>query len=408
MGVTTCPVLPRKLKGNPRKHGYPRDKQESATQTALKQTKVFCSEWSNVIFMGKILAIDIGAGTQDVLILDPSTKEHLKWVAKAPTRLLAEKLSSSKKDILITGDTMGGGPGSQAIKELARTRTIFMTPQAASTIHNNLDKVRGLGIKVITEQEARDNLPSGRFDHIITGDIFPKQLQTIMANMGIGFDFEYVLLAVQDHGVPPPNVSTLDFRHQFIKAALEKTPLPESILYPADKIPAYLTRMQSVTDRAKEIPAHQIFVMDTGMAAILGASLEPSCKGLSKTMVVDIATSHTLAATLMGREITGLFEYHTHNLTVERLEELMIKLAEGQLSHQGILAEGGHGAYIRKGIGFKNLEAIIVTGPKRHLAKGLSFKIIHGAPLGDNMMTGPVGLLEALNRKESLGLDLSP
>jgi uncharacterized protein (DUF1786 family) len=147
--------------------------------------------------------------------------------------------------------------------------------------------------------------------------------------------------------------------------------------------------------------------MDTGMAAILGASLEPSLKGLSKTMVLDIATSHTLAATLIGKEIAGLFEYHTYNLTVERLEDLLIGLAEGRLSHQSILAEGGHGAYIRKSIGYTALEAIAVTGPKRVLAKGLPFKIINGAPLGDNMMTGPVGLLEALNRKESLGLDLS-
>jgi len=357
--------------------------------------------------MGKILAIDIGAGTQDLLIFDPATKEHFKWVAKAPTRLLAEKVRAAKNDLLITGDTMGGGPVAQAIKELVRDRSIFITPLAAATVHNDLDKVKALGIEVLSEQEAHDKLQGGKVDHIVTGDIFPEQLQAIMSYMGIAFDFEYVLVAVQDHGLPPRNVSTLDFRHQFIKEALTKNPLPESLLYPANDIPPYLTRMRAVAQKAREIPARQIYVMDTGMAAILGASLDPGCKGLNKIMVLDIATSHTLAATLIGKEIAGLFEYHTHSLTAERLEKLMIELAEGRLSHRGILAEGGHGAYIREAIGVVSLEAIVVTGPKRSLAKGLPFNIINGAPFGDNMMTGPAGLLEALNRKESLGLDLS-
>jgi uncharacterized protein (DUF1786 family) len=356
--------------------------------------------------MGKILAIDIGAGTQDVLIFDPSTREHFKWVTKAPTRLLEEKVRAAKNDVLITGDTMGGGPVTQAIKELARDRGIIITPMAAATIHNDLDKVRALGIKIISQQEASHALQSGGFDHIITGDIFPERLQAIMMNMGIDFDFEYVLIAVQDHGSPPSNVSPLDFRHQIIREALGRAPFPESLLFPEDEIPPYLTRMRAVAQRAKEIPARHMYVMDTGMAAILGASLEPRCKNLSKTMVLDIATSHTLAATLIGKEIAGMFEYHTHKLSLKRLEELIIELAGGRLSHQSILAEGGHGAYIREAIGFTSIEAIVVTGPKRPLAHGLPFTIINGAPLGDNMMTGPVGLLEALNRKESLGLDL--
>jgi hypothetical protein len=38
--------------------------------------------------------------------------------------------------------------------------------------------------------------------------------------------------------------------------------------------------------------------------------------------------------------------------------------------------------------------------------KGMPLECIEGAPLGDNMMTGAAGLLEAINRNEDLGLTL--
>jgi len=142
--------------------------------------------------------------------------------------------------------------------------------------------------------------------------------------------------------------------------------------------------------------------MDSGMAAILGASTDNLAQAKEKILVLDIATSHTVGAALVGREIAGFFEYHTHDITLERLESLLETLADGKLIHQKILQEGGHGAYTRKAFGFKNVEAIIATGPRRKLVKDSRLPICFGAPWGDNMMTGTVGILEAIRRQTRL------
>ena len=138
------------------------------------------------------------------------------------------------------------------------------------------------------------------------------------------------------------------------------------------------------------------------MAAILGASLDAQAKSKKKTMVLDIATSHTVGATFEEGELAGFFEYHTRDMTLERLEELMVDLANGKLEHEKILQEGGHGAYIRNALGFKALEMIVATGPKRKLVDGEERSVHPGAPLGDNMMTGTAGLFEAIRKRHDL------
>jgi uncharacterized protein (DUF1786 family) len=74
----------------------------------------------------------------------------------------------------------------------------------------------------------------------------------------------------------------------------------------------------------------------------------------------------------------------------------------GRLDHRQVLAEGGHGAYIRRAAGREALQTIIATGPKRRLVRGSRLPMTFGAPLGDNMMTGCVGLLESLRRRKGL------
>jgi hypothetical protein len=53
-------------------------------------------------------------------------------------------------------------------------------------------------------------------------------------------------------------------------------------------------------------------------------------------------------------------------------------------------------------VGFNAIETIIATGPKRKLVASSRLPIQFGAPWGDNMMTGTVGLLEALRRRKNL------
>ena len=124
------------------------------------------------------------------------------------------------------------------------------------------------------------------------------------------------------------------------------------------------------------------------MAAILGGTLDPVAAQKDKIIVLDIATSHTVGAAFENGELAGFFEYHTKDISLEILEKLLADLANG--------------SYTRKSFGFDNLELILSTGPKRKLAEGSSLEITPGAPIGDNMMTGTAGVLEAIRKKKGL------
>jgi uncharacterized protein (DUF1786 family) len=101
-------------------------------------------------------------------------------------------------------------------------------------------------------------------------------------------------------------------------------------------------------------------------------------------------------------ELAGLVEYHTVDITPDRLDRLLHDMVAGRLDHRRVLDEGGHGAYIRQPVGPDALRTIIATGPKSRLVQGSRLPMIFGAPLGDNMMTGCAGLLESLRRRRGL------
>ncbi len=122
-------------------------------------------------------------------------------------------------------------------------------------------------------------------------------------------------------------------------------------------------------------------------------------------MILDVATSHTVGAAVMGDEIAGFFEYHTHDITLERLEDLIVALCDGNLEHRRGAGRGGHGAYLRQTVGFQAVDLIIATGPKRRLVEPSKLRITFGAPWGDNMMTGTVGLLEAVTTAQGARAD---
>ncbi|RLB29237.1 MAG: pyruvate formate-lyase activating enzyme, partial [Deltaproteobacteria bacterium] len=79
-----------------------------------------------------------------------------------------------------------------------------------------------------------------------------------------------------------------------------------------------------------------IYVMDSGMAAVLGATLDPVAALKDRVLTLDVATSHTVGAVLEQGELCGFFEYHTRDITIERLETLLPQLAAGNLDHNHI------------------------------------------------------------------------
>ncbi len=163
-----------------------------------------------------------------------------------------------------------------------------------------------------------------------------------------------------------------------------------------------MNRLRSIALSAAAIATEDIYVMDSGMAAILGGSMDILARDRDRIVILDVATSHTVGAAMIADEIAGFFEYHTQDITLERLEDLIVALCDGKLEHGRVLAEGGHGAYLRKAIDFQAVDVTIATGPKRRLVEPSKLQITFGAPWGDNMMTGTVGLLEALRRRKRL------
>ena len=357
--------------------------------------------------MARFLAIDVGASTLDAMFLDTNSGDQFKFVAKSPTRTLAERIMACRTSrILIMGRQMGGGPIAGAIRAKTRQCRVMMTRSAAETIHHRQERVKNLGVIVISQKAAKQEVKKWNTSWFKAGDILVEDILTMLKSMGIEPGFDFFGISVQDHGTPKGKISSLDFRHQIFKGIIDKDPRPSAFLFEADRIPSYLRRMRAAAMDAKGIPSGKIYLMDTGMAAILGASSDLSARGKKSIIVLDIASSHTLGALILDGEIGGFFEYHTSAITPEILKTLIIELGEGRLSHERIVSEGGHGAYTRKALGFDAVETILATGPKRRILRHIGIGgIVPGAPFGDNMMTGTAGLILAMAEREGVSLE---
>jgi uncharacterized protein (DUF1786 family) len=47
-------------------------------------------------------------------------------------------------------------------------------------------------------------------------------MRILLNELGVAWEFSYIAAAVQDHGVAPQGVSSIDFRHKIMKAIIEK------------------------------------------------------------------------------------------------------------------------------------------------------------------------------------------
>lgn len=352
--------------------------------------------------MEKYLILDIGAGTMDILYYDTGSGHHYKAVVRSPVRSIAEKAADLRGPLLITGVEMGGGSLSEILAARSKQSEIVMSASSAATIHHDPEKVKQSGIRILEDAEAETLRNNPRYNHLLVGDLEPERIKSIVDGFGVPFSFDAVGICAQDHGVPPKGVSHLDYRHNIFKTVLNANPLPHALLYRKDEVPATFNRLSSIAKTAEIFQCEEIYVMDSGMAAILGASMDHHAKSKDRVCVLDVATSHTVGAALEQGEIAGFFEYHTKDITLGRLENLLVELTEGRLEHERILQEGGHGAFLRKAFGFQATETIIATGPKRALVAGSELRIVPGAPMGDNMMTGTVGVLEAIRRRKGI------
>src|SRR5512135_631768 len=109
----------------------------------------------------KILAIDVGTGTQDILLFDTGTEVEncLQMVMPSPTVLVARQIRNATargEDVLLTGTIMGGGPSSWAADDHLRAgHRVFATPSAGKSFNDDLAEVEKSGIRIVSEDEAK-------------------------------------------------------------------------------------------------------------------------------------------------------------------------------------------------------------------------------------------------------------
>ncbi|MDD2666478.1 MAG: DUF1786 domain-containing protein [Methanocellales archaeon] len=342
----------------------------------------------------QILAIDVGVGTQDLLLYDSDERIEncIKMVLPTQTKIVAKKIAETThegKDIFLTGGTMGGGPSTKAVKDhIGAGLNVYATESAALTLYDNLQKVKDLGVKIV--DEAPKNVT-----RIETRDVDIDAIKRILSM----FDVEVpkkVAIAVQDHGYSP-RMSNRIFRFQHIKKFMEMGGNLSSFVYVyKDNLPPYLTRMEAV---AKSLRGYDVALTDTGIAAIWGALTDPPIMEKDPVILINVGNGHTLGALMSGKTIAGLFEHHTHCMNAEKLDEYIVKLGEGTLTFDEIFDDGGHGCFINDAPGFDEVELIAVTGPRRSMARDSKLDLYFAAPHGDMMMTGCFGLVEAYKHK---------
>ena len=365
----------------------------------------------------KILTVDIGTGTQDIFLYDSNLdiENGFKLVLPSPTMMIHRRLKQSlpsRRPILLTGHQMGGGPSAWAIEEYARAGIpVYMTPSAATTLNDELDKVEKLGIKIVSEEESKKL----EVTSIELKDFDFELISKTFADYGVSLhDLEAIAVAAFDHGNAPAGVSDRQFRFDYLDERIREKNSLASFAFLSSDIPKIMTRLQSVADSAQNLPC-PLVVMDTAPAAVLGANFDPSVATRKQKIICNVGNFHTLAFRLGEKGIEGVFEHHTGEIDLPKLESLIRRLADGSLKHEDVFDDMGHGALMYSQSPFefgKDEFDVVVTGPRRSMFQTIDdrpqttdsrpssvvddrLRPYFATPFGDMMIAGCFGLLAA-------------
>jgi uncharacterized protein (DUF1786 family) len=359
----------------------------------------------------RVLAVDIGTGTQDVLLFDSAdTIENcFQLVLPSPTVIVAQRIRRATQagaPLVLTGRTMGGGPSAWAARDhaLAGLPT-YATPDAARTLDDDLTQVERLGVRIVGDDVAERLLADAAtpMTHVIMRDFDTLALRTAFAAFGVDTAVDLVAVAAFDHGAAPPGYSDRRFRFDYIRRAVVERPEPVAFSYRAADVPEDMTRLRAVARDAIGFAAPMaapVLVMDSAAAAVAGALDDPHVRALPEALVANLGNFHTLAFHLRGGSIRGLFEHHTGELTPAALEGYLDRLAAGTLTDDEVFAESGHGALVldegAPDAGRPAAPPLAITGPRRALLRGSRWRPYEAVPHGTMMLAGCFGLLRAV------------
>src|SRR5437762_34778 len=165
----------------------------------------------------QILTVDVGTGTQDILLFDSEREIEncFKLVMPSPTVVVFDRIraaTAARRRLVLQGVTMGGGPSHWATMDHVRAGLeAFATPEAARTFDDDLDAVGEMGIQVVSDDQAMHLADAGA-ERIFMRDLALSQILQTLAAFGVQVRLDGLAVAVFDHGAAPPGVSDRVFR----------------------------------------------------------------------------------------------------------------------------------------------------------------------------------------------------
>lgn len=339
-----------------------------------------------------ILAVDVGAGTQDILLCDPglAIENSAKMVMPSQTAIVGKRIgraTAGGRGVFLAGTTMGGGASVRAVRRhIEAGLRVYASPKAALTIHDDLSRVRRMGVLIVEEA------PEGA-EVVVMADVDLPALAAAFDIFGLNMPGD-VAVAVQDHGLSPERSNRIA-RFEEMARVLDSGGDLRSFVH-VDPPPLF-NRMRAVKETL-DFAGLRSVVMDTGPAAIFGAILDP--RFVEPALVLNAGNGHTIGAVMIDERITALFEHHTSALTADKLLRFSERLCDGILTNTEVFEDGGHGAHVTEAPGAGRIRSVMVTGPNRERFLGSGVlnhlgHVVSAAPSGDMMMAGCLGLVEA-------------
>ena len=351
----------------------------------------------------RILAVDMGTGTQDILLFDSSgpIENSVKLVMPSATTIAAGRIrraTEARRAVLLTGVIQGGGPCHWALEDHLKTAAegeclAFATPAAARTFDDDLERVRAMGVRIVSEDEAaglRD------VERIELRDLDLAAIGSALAAFDVPGDFDGLALGCLDHGDSPPDYSDRLFRFDHLRRVVERENDLLAFAYLPEELPEYLTRARTMLEGADG--AAPIVFLDTGPAAALGALQDPAVAEAGEQLVLNLGNMHALAFHLRGSHIYSLYEHHTGEMTTEQIEDFTERLVAGTLAHEEVFDSKGHGVFYAPADGARadgGRPFLAVTGPQRGRLRESRLEPYFATPHGDMMISGCFGLVRA-------------
>ncbi|HEX6291743.1 MAG TPA: DUF1786 domain-containing protein [Herpetosiphonaceae bacterium] len=351
----------------------------------------------------RVLAIDVGTGTQDMLLFDSDgqVENSIQLIMPSPTLRIAQQVRAAtraQRPIMLYGVLMGGGPCHWAVNDhLQAGLPVYATPSAARTFDDDLDNVQAAGIYLFDENSPAERAHDAL--HIEMRDLDLDAISAALEAFGVEPAWDVLAVAAFDHGNAPPDVSDRKFRFDYLAERLSHDGWLTDLAFTRATIPHEMTRLQAIADTAPA--AIPLVVMDTAPAAVLGALDDPHVAAQDEALIANIGNFHALAFHIAGSTIRGLFEHHTGELQPEQLHSFLERLAEGTLTNAEIFGSQGHGALILDPTPATD-PLLATTGPRQAFVRrwgARAERLYRAVPHGDMMLAGCFGLLRAVAAK---------